>query len=35
MLRAKSLIAIFQAQKATVPASDEFYISLQVVEENV
>jgi hypothetical protein len=35
MRRATSLIAICQAQKATLPASDEFDISLQVVEENV
>jgi hypothetical protein len=35
MRRAKSLIAICQAQKATLPVSDEFDISLQVLEENV
>jgi hypothetical protein len=35
MRRAKSLIAICQAQKVTLPASDESDISLQVVEENV
>jgi hypothetical protein len=33
--RAKILISICQAKKAKLPASDEFHITLQVVEEDV